>query len=102
MKHAPFLGTDFLLFSEAKVEVEPLIIISNKIPELESLGLKEGLGSQLTINQTRDLISLIWAHISFSVSFHILILHFMPTITFRQRQGAAYWPTQSYCMLYQI
>ena len=48
-------------------------MVSNKIPELESLGLKEGSGRhRLTVNQTKDLLSLIRAHVSFSVSIYIL------------------------------
>jgi hypothetical protein len=89
MKHVPSLDADFLpSYAEAKIKVECLFIIEDKISKLESLGLKEGLGDQLTVNhkvnQTRDLISLIRAHISSSVSFHILAFIFMPTITFRQ------------------
>ena len=48
-------------------------IISNKIPELESLGCKEGVGP-LTVNKTRDLISFIKAHVSFSVSLHCYLI----------------------------
>ena len=83
IKHVPFSSATSLTFAKAKIKAGPLTVISNKIPELKSLGLKEGVGSnRLTVNQTRDLISLIRAHVSFSVSIHILILHFMPTITF--------------------
>src|ERR1700683_3165367 len=87
MKHVPFSSANSLTFAKAKIKVGPLTVISNKIPELKSLGLKEGVGSnRLTVNQTRDLISLIRAHVSFSVSIHILTSLFMPTITFRRRQ----------------
>jgi hypothetical protein len=74
MKHVPFSSATSLTFAKAKIKAGPLTIISNKIPELKSLGLKEGVGSnKLTVNQTRDLISLIRAHVSFSVSIHIRI-----------------------------
>jgi len=74
MKHVPFSSATSLTFVKAKIKAGPLTIISNKIPELKSLGLKEGVGSnQLTVNQTRDLISLIRSHVSFSVSIHIHI-----------------------------
>ena len=87
MKHVPFSSASSLTFAKAKIKAGPLTVISNKIPELKSLGLKEGVGSnRLTVNHTRDLISLIRAHVSFSVSIHILISLFMPTITFRRRQ----------------
>ena len=82
------------MFAKAKIKAGPLTIISNKIPELKSLGLKEGEGSnQLTVNQTRNLISLIRAHVSFSVSIHIRISLFMLTIAFRRKQDVAYWST---------
>lgn len=85
MKHVPFSSTTFLTFTKAKIRAGPLTVISNNVPELKSLGLKEGVGSnRLTFNQTRDLISLILAHVSFSVSMHILISPFMPTIAVRQ------------------
>ena len=103
MKHVPFSSASSLTFAKAKIKAGPLTVISNKIPELKSLGLKEGVGSnRLTVNHTRDLISLIRAHVSFSVSIHILISLFMPTITFRRRQDVAYWSTRSYCMSYRI
>src|ERR1700685_3324802 len=87
MKHVPVSSASSLTFAKAKIKAGPLTVISNKIPELKSLGLKEGVGSnRLTVNHTRDLISLIRAHVSFSVSIHILISLFMPTITFRRRQ----------------
>jgi hypothetical protein len=74
MKHVPFSSATSLTFAKARIKAGPLTIISNKIPELKSLGLKEGVGSnQLTVNQTRDLISLIRAHVSFSVSIHIRV-----------------------------
>ena len=94
MKHVPFSSSTFLTFAKAKIKAGPLTIISNKIPELKSLGLKEGAGSNhLTVNQTRDLISLIRAHVSFSVIIHIRISLFMLTIAFRQKQDVAYWST---------
>ena len=91
MKHVPFPSTTFLTFTKAKIRAGPLTVISNNVPELKSLGLKEGVGSnRLTFNQTRALISLIRAHVSFSVSMHNLISPFMPTIAVRQRQDVAY------------
>ena len=77
-------------FQKAKIKPGPLTIILDKIPELESLGLKEGVGSQLTVNQTRDLISLIRAHVSFPVGFYTHILLFKLNIAFREGQGVPY------------
>jgi hypothetical protein len=103
MKHVPFSSASSLTFAKAKIKAGPLTVISNKLPELKSLGLKEGVGSnRLTVNQTRDLISLNWAHVSFSVSIEIIISLFMHTVTFTQRQDVAYWSTRSYCMSYRI
>jgi len=45
MKHVPFSSASSLSFAKAKIKAGPLIIISNKIPEIKSLGLKEGVGS---------------------------------------------------------
>ncbi|SRR6266702_46142 len=103
MKHIPFSNATYLTFAKAKISARPLTVISDKLPELKFLGLKEGVGSnRLTVNQTRDLISLIRAHVSFSVSFQFLISHFMPIVTFRRRQDVAYWSTRSYCMSCRI
>jgi hypothetical protein len=98
MKHVPFLNTDIPPFTEAKIILKPLTIISNKVPKLESLGI----GNQLAVNQTKDLISVIRAHISYSVSFHIFFLFLTTMLTITFRPGVAYWSMQFYCMLHQI
>ena len=73
MKHVPFSSATSLTFAKGNIKAGPLTVISNKIPELKSLGLKEGVGSnRLTVNQTKDFLSLIRAHVSFSVSIYLL------------------------------
>jgi hypothetical protein len=94
MKHVPSSSATYLTFAKAKIRALPLTVIENKIPELQSLAIKEGIGSnKLSVNQTKDLISLIRAHVSFSVSIHICISLFMLTIAFRRKQDVAYWST---------
>lgn len=51
---------NFDIFAKEKIRPRSLDIILNKIPELESLGHK-------MVSQTRDLFSLIQAHVSLSV-----------------------------------
>lgn len=88
MKHVPFSSATSLTFAKAKIKAGPLTVISNKIQELKFLGLKEGVGSnQLTVNQTKDLISLIRAHVSFSVSIHIRIISLYAYLCFQTEAG---------------
>jgi len=73
VKHVPFSSATPLTFAKANIKAGPLTVVSSKIPELESLGLKEGAGRhRLTVNQTKSFLSLIRAHVSFSVSICIL------------------------------
>jgi len=67
------LDSIYLTFTTANIGPEPLALIRNKIPDIELLGLKEGVRSnRLTIEQTKGLISVIRAHVSFSVCIRII------------------------------
>lgn len=71
IKHVPFSSANALTLIKAKIKPAPLTLILTKIPDIKSLGLvcTEGTDSKrLTVDQTRDLISLIRSHVSFSVS----------------------------------
>ena len=88
MKHVPFSSATPLTFSKAKIKAGPLTFISNKIPVLQSLCRQESVDSnRLTVDQTKNIISLIRAHVSFSVSTDICILVFMPSIHFQTEAG---------------
>jgi hypothetical protein len=85
--HVPFSGTS-LTFAKAKIKAGPLTFISNKIPEIQSLCRKESVdGSQLTVDQTKNLISLIRAHVSFSteagcrILVNAILLHVVSNIS---------------------
>lgn len=72
------------MFMTAKIWLEPLALIQNKTPDIELLGLKEGVQSnRLTIEQTKGLISVIQAHVSFSVCIHIIPSISLNLTTFR-------------------
>jgi hypothetical protein len=91
MEHVPVLSATALTFVKAKIKAGPLTLMSNKIPDIKILGLAGN--NRLTVDQTKDLISLTRAHVSFSVRIHIIAVLVTLTITFSQRQDVAYWST---------
>jgi len=67
-QHVSFSSATALTFANAKIKPLPLLLISDKTPELEALGKKEGSGADsLTIGITMGFISFIRTHVSFSV-----------------------------------
>jgi hypothetical protein len=87
MKHMPSLDADFLpSYAEAKIKVECLFIIEDKISKLESLGLKEGLGCE-------DLWLLCMSFLLVRALFpiaHPIFYSFGPTIPFSPLSVAIY------------
>ena len=78
MKHIPFSSTTVLTsFLKAKIKAGPLTLMLNKTPDITKLGLAGN--HRLTVDQTKGLISLIRAHVSFSVSIvHSLCSLYLP------------------------
>jgi hypothetical protein len=85
MKHVPLSSATFQTFVKAKINAGPLTLISNKIPDI--LGL-EG-NNRLTVDQMKDPISFIRAHVSFSAGIHIPTVLTL-TIAFSRRRAVAY------------
>lgn len=72
----------------AKIKAGPLTLVSDKIQDIKSLGLEEGTDRhRLTVGQTKDLIGLIQAHVSFSVSIFPFIPSPYPIIVVQTEAG---------------
>ena len=77
MKHVPFSSATTLTFLKAKIKAGPMALMLNKTPDITRLGLAGN--NRLTVDQTKSLISLIRAHVSFSVSIiHSLCSLYLP------------------------
>ena len=90
IKHAP-PGSPAIDFMKPKIYPGPLALISNKISEIEALGVVEkGTGgNQLSVDQIKSPISSIRAHVSISVSIlcTLLFLHLLPLYSDRGRRS---------------
>ena len=87
IKHVPHPGSPAIDFMKARIYPGPLALISNKISEIETLGLVEkGTdGDRLSVNHTKNLISSIRAHVSISVSIPCILLFLRPLPLYSDR-----------------
>lgn len=86
VQHVPFSSATALTFLKAKIKAGPLTLMLNKTPDITKLGLA-GTDLGLTVDQTKALLSLIRAHVSFSseagcrVLVNIILLHVVSKIS---------------------
>ncbi|KAF8589241.1 hypothetical protein K439DRAFT_1628944 [Ramaria rubella] len=66
IQHVRSPAPDALTFTKTNIKPEPLIFMPSKIPDVKSFGKESTNSTRLTIEQTRDLLSLIRVHVSFS------------------------------------